>query len=142
MPPLAVSCCCSWSQHCIFALVPHGFSVELNGFVHVHRALTADHHRRQRARLALLRRPAHGRASEVGRPPLRFDPNGVLAASGDDPTQGLRDYYGFATYDQSTRGYLNSDGLCCELSVAQLRHVSASRSGSAPERCTEASCGT
>ncbi len=29
-----------------------------------------------------------------------------------DPAKGLRDYYDFSTYDQSTQGHLNSDGLC------------------------------
>ena len=29
-----------------------------------------------------------------------------------DPASGLRDYYDFATYNQSTQGHLNSDGLC------------------------------
>ena len=29
-----------------------------------------------------------------------------------DPGTGLRDYYDFATYNQSTQGHLNSDGLC------------------------------
>lgn len=43
---------------------------------------------------------------------MRFDPRGVPAAPGSDPAQGLRDYRDFATYDQSTQGHLNSDGLC------------------------------
>jgi hypothetical protein len=42
---------------------------------------------------------------------MRFDPHGV-PASDDDPAAGLRDYYDFATYNQSTQGHLNSDGLC------------------------------
>jgi hypothetical protein len=42
---------------------------------------------------------------------MRFDPHGVPAAD-DDPAAGLRDYYDFATYNQSTQGHLNSDGLC------------------------------
>ena len=44
--------------------------------------------------------------------PMRFDPQNVPHASGSDPATGLRDYYDFATYDQSTQGHLNSDGLC------------------------------
>ncbi|HYP97530.1 MAG TPA: hypothetical protein VER96_02580 [Polyangiaceae bacterium] len=42
---------------------------------------------------------------------MRFDPHGV-PGSDRDPTAGLRDYYDFATYNQSTQGHLNSDGLC------------------------------
>ncbi|HKO47862.1 MAG TPA: hypothetical protein VJV79_09065 [Polyangiaceae bacterium] len=42
---------------------------------------------------------------------MRFDPHGV-PASDQDPAAGLRDYYDFATYNQSTQGHLNSDGLC------------------------------
>ncbi len=43
---------------------------------------------------------------------MRFDPHGVPGAVGGDPATGLRDYYDFATYNQSTQGHLNSDGLC------------------------------
>ena len=43
---------------------------------------------------------------------MSFDPHGVPAAPGSNPAKGLRDYYDFATYDQSTQGHLNSDGLC------------------------------
>lgn len=43
---------------------------------------------------------------------MRFDPQSVPHASAGDPASGLRDYYDFATYDQSTQGHLNSDGLC------------------------------
>ena len=42
---------------------------------------------------------------------MRFDPHGV-PSSDRDPASGLRDYYDFATYNQSTQGHLNSDGLC------------------------------
>jgi len=42
---------------------------------------------------------------------MRFDPYGV-PASDNNPATGLRDYYDFATYNQSTQGHLNSDGLC------------------------------
>jgi hypothetical protein len=43
---------------------------------------------------------------------MRFDPHGVPGAAFSDPATGLRDYYDFASYDQSTQGHLNSDGLC------------------------------
>ncbi len=43
---------------------------------------------------------------------MSFDPHGVPAAPSNDPSQGLRDYYDFTTYNQSTQGHLNSDGLC------------------------------
>jgi hypothetical protein len=42
---------------------------------------------------------------------MRFDPHGV-PASDSNPSTGLRDYRDFATYNQSTQGHLNSDGLC------------------------------
>jgi hypothetical protein len=44
--------------------------------------------------------------------PMAFDPQSVPHAIGMDPTTGLRDYYDFATYNQSTQGHLNADGLC------------------------------
>jgi hypothetical protein len=44
--------------------------------------------------------------------PMRFDPQSVPPATGSDPVSGLRDYFDFATYNQSTQGHLNSDGLC------------------------------
>jgi hypothetical protein len=43
---------------------------------------------------------------------MAFDPESVPHATMDDPATGLRDYYDFTTYDQSTQGHLNSDGLC------------------------------
>jgi len=43
---------------------------------------------------------------------MAFDPQSVPHATGTDPSTGLRDYYDFATYNQSTQGHLNSDGLC------------------------------
>jgi hypothetical protein len=43
---------------------------------------------------------------------MRFDPGSVPHARGGDPSTGLRDYYDFVTYDQSTQGHLNADGLC------------------------------
>jgi hypothetical protein len=46
---------------------------------------------------------------------MTFDPQGIAKVpAGPVPTTaGLRDYYDFATYDQSTQGHWNgSDGLC------------------------------
>jgi hypothetical protein len=43
---------------------------------------------------------------------MAFDPQSVPHAAGTDAASGLRDYDDFATYDQSTQGHLNSDGLC------------------------------
>lgn len=51
---------------------------------------------------------AHGMFSG----PMAFDPESVPHATGGDGASGLRDYYDFAVYDQSTQGHLNSDGLC------------------------------
>lgn len=44
--------------------------------------------------------------------PMAFDSQAVPHATAGDPASGLRDYYDFATYNQSTQGHLNSDGLC------------------------------
>lgn len=43
---------------------------------------------------------------------MKFDPQSVPHANGSDPASGLRDFYDFATYNQSTQGHLNSNGLC------------------------------
>ena len=43
---------------------------------------------------------------------VAFDAQSVPHAHGSDAASGLRDYYDYATYDQSTQGHLNSDGLC------------------------------
>jgi len=43
---------------------------------------------------------------------MSFDPESVPHAQNGDPSTGLRDYEDFTTYDQSTQGHLNSDGLC------------------------------
>ncbi len=51
---------------------------------------------------------------------MAFDPQSVPHATGNDAATGLRDYYDFATYNQSTQGHLNSDGLC-----AVERHYSS-----------------
>jgi hypothetical protein len=44
--------------------------------------------------------------------PMAFDPQSVPHGAGADASKGLRDYYDFASYNQSTQGHLNSDGLC------------------------------
>jgi hypothetical protein len=44
--------------------------------------------------------------------PMAFDTQSVPHVTGTDACQGLRDYYDYSTYDQSTQGHLNSDGLC------------------------------
>lgn len=44
---------------------------------------------------------------------MSFSPESVgIQPPNGDPAKGLRDYYDFATYNQSTQGHLNSDGLC------------------------------
>lgn len=48
---------------------------------------------------------------------MAFDAQSVPHARAGDPSTGLRDYADFATYDQSTQGHLDSDGLC-----AVVRH--------------------
>lgn len=54
--------------------------------------------------------------AQYGKPSGRmaFDPQNVPKAAGSTPTTaGLRDYYDYTTYDQSTQGHWNgSDGLC------------------------------
>jgi hypothetical protein len=42
---------------------------------------------------------------------MAFDAHGVPACT-NGPSTGLCDYHDFTTYDQSTQGHLNSDGLC------------------------------
>jgi hypothetical protein len=44
--------------------------------------------------------------------PMAFDRQSVPPATNDDPRTGLRDYYDFAQYNESTEGHLNADGLC------------------------------
>ncbi len=44
--------------------------------------------------------------------PMSFDRQSLPLAVGGDPSTGLRDYYDYTTYDQSTQGHLNSNGLC------------------------------
>ena len=43
---------------------------------------------------------------------MAFDPQSVSHAMGTDRTTGLLDYYDYSTYNQSTQGHLNSNGLC------------------------------
>ena len=43
--------------------------------------------------------------------PMSFDPQTVPHATGGDATSGLRDFYDYSTYNQSTQGHLNSNGL-------------------------------
>ena len=44
---------------------------------------------------------------------MSFNPESVpIQAQSGDPGKGLRDYYDFSTYNQSTQGHLNADGLC------------------------------
>ena len=43
---------------------------------------------------------------------MAFDPQSVPHCAAGNPASGLCDYYDFTTYDQSTQGHLNSDGLC------------------------------
>ncbi len=43
---------------------------------------------------------------------MGFDPQSVPVNPSASPSAALRDYGDFMTYDQSTQGHLNSDGLC------------------------------
>jgi hypothetical protein len=45
-------------------------------------------------------------------PVMHFDSLGIPYDPGGDESLVIRDYYDFMTYDQSTQGHLNSDGLC------------------------------
>jgi uncharacterized membrane protein YgcG len=44
--------------------------------------------------------------------PMAFDPQGVPHCVGANSATGLCDYYDYSTYNQSTQGHLNSNGLC------------------------------
>jgi hypothetical protein len=44
--------------------------------------------------------------------PMAFDPHGLPHTSSTDGCMGLRNYSDYSTYNQSTQGHLNSDGLC------------------------------
>ena len=43
---------------------------------------------------------------------MSFDTGGVPVNPGGDPSKVFRDMYDFATYNLSTQGHLNADGLC------------------------------
>ena len=49
-------------------------------------------------------------ANNSGSPQMKFDDQGIGESS--DPSSGFRDLYDFMTFNQSTQGHLNSDGLC------------------------------
>jgi hypothetical protein len=54
--------------------------------------------------------PTDAHAKLLG--PMRFVPGAVPHSPNGNPMSGLRDYYDFSTYDQSTQGHLDADGLC------------------------------
>ncbi len=43
---------------------------------------------------------------------MGFDTLGVPVDPSGDPSTSIRDLYDYMTYNQSTQGHLNSDGLC------------------------------
>ncbi len=43
---------------------------------------------------------------------MNFDSQGIVYNANGDPTKVLRDFVDYATYNQSTQGHLNADGLC------------------------------
>jgi hypothetical protein len=43
---------------------------------------------------------------------MHFDTAGIPVDLAGDPAKSIRDYADFMTYDQSTQGHLNADGLC------------------------------
>jgi hypothetical protein len=43
---------------------------------------------------------------------MAFDAQSVPQSAGTNGCAGLADYYAYSTYNQSTQGHLNSDGLC------------------------------
>jgi len=45
-------------------------------------------------------------------PYMTFDSLSIPYNPAGDPSTSMRDYYDYMTYDQSTQGHLNSDGLC------------------------------
>jgi hypothetical protein len=54
--------------------------------------------------------PTDVHAQLVG--PMSFRPEGVPHCVGENHATGLCDYYDFTTYNQSTQGHANGDGLC------------------------------
>jgi hypothetical protein len=47
-----------------------------------------------------------------GKGQMSFDTTGIPVSPKGDPSQDIRDLYDFMTYNQSTQGHLDSDGLC------------------------------
>jgi hypothetical protein len=45
-------------------------------------------------------------------PAMDFDTLGIPYNPSGNPSQAIRDYYDYMTYNQSTQGHLNADGLC------------------------------
>jgi len=43
---------------------------------------------------------------------MAFDTGSILVDPAGEPTKTIRDLYDFATYNQSTQGHLNAEGLC------------------------------
>jgi|JI9StandDraft_1071089.scaffolds.fasta_scaffold04622_6 hypothetical protein len=43
---------------------------------------------------------------------MGFDSQGIPYSATGSPTSVLRDYYDYLTYNQSTQGHLNADGIC------------------------------
>jgi hypothetical protein len=43
---------------------------------------------------------------------MGFDSKGVPVSPSGDPATSIRDLYDYMTYNQSTQGHLNADGLC------------------------------
>lgn len=43
---------------------------------------------------------------------MGFDSQGIPYHPSGNPSEAFRDYYDFVTYNQSTQGHLNADGLC------------------------------
>lgn len=54
--------------------------------------------------------PTDVHAQFVGQ--MAFDAQTIPQTAGTDGCAGLQDYYAYSTYNQSTQGHLNSDGLC------------------------------
>ena len=50
--------------------------------------------------------------SPPGKGQMSFDTLGIPVNPKGDPATSIRDLYDYMTYNQSTQGHLNSDGLC------------------------------
>jgi hypothetical protein len=57
-------------------------------------------------------RTCDGFYTPPGMGPLSFDTTGIQVSRTGDAGQDIHDLYDFMTYNQSTQGHLNSDGLC------------------------------